>query len=139
MSDKIADATKLIQEFAACWNRHDMKAFASLFAADAEFVNVVGLWWKGREQIQQAHEFAHATFFRDSRLTIEKTEIRPVSESILIARCRWNLTGHTAEDGRPLPARSGILVNVLKTSNGECLIVDSQNTDIIEHQLSRPQ
>ena len=29
------------------WNAHDMKAFASFFADDADFVNVAGLRWKG--------------------------------------------------------------------------------------------
>lgn len=39
----IAEVTQVIHAFAECWNRHDMDAFAELFAADAEFVNVVGL------------------------------------------------------------------------------------------------
>lgn len=29
--------------FANAWNRHDMDEFASLFASDANFVNVVGV------------------------------------------------------------------------------------------------
>ena len=30
------------------WNRHDAKAYASLFSDDGDCVNVVGWWWKGR-------------------------------------------------------------------------------------------
>ncbi|WP_246684898.1 hypothetical protein [Mesorhizobium sp. B2-7-1] len=32
--------------FADAWNRHDMDDFAVLFSEDANFVNVVGMWWK---------------------------------------------------------------------------------------------
>ncbi len=139
MSDDRTEAANVIREFAACWNRHDMQAFAFLFAPNAEFVNVVGLWWKGRAEIQKAHEFAHATFFSQSRLTIENTEVRSVADDIVIARSRWTLVGHTTDDAKALPARSGILVNVLARSNAGWSIIDSQNTDIVEHQLSRPR
>ncbi|MER8464380.1 SgcJ/EcaC family oxidoreductase [Mesorhizobium sp. M1396] len=54
--------------FANAWNRHDMDEFASLFAPDANFVNVVGVWWKNRSEIEAAHRATHDTMFRDSRL-----------------------------------------------------------------------
>lgn len=34
------------------WNRHDMALLAKLFTEDADFVNVGGRHWKGREQIE---------------------------------------------------------------------------------------
>ncbi len=43
MSDDSAKVVQVVLEFAGCWNRHDMNAFAGLFAPDAEFVNVIGL------------------------------------------------------------------------------------------------
>ncbi|MDX8512638.1 SgcJ/EcaC family oxidoreductase [Mesorhizobium captivum] len=36
--------------FADAWNRHDMDDFAALFSEDANFVNVVGMWWKNRDR-----------------------------------------------------------------------------------------
>jgi uncharacterized protein (TIGR02246 family) len=139
MSDAIAEVGQVVQAFADCWNRHDMNKFAELFAPDAEFVNVVGLWWKGREEIKKAHEFTHATLFKNSRLTIGDVSVRFPVEGIAIARSRWVLEGHVFPDGAPLPARKGILVNVLSGDPGGWSIIDSQNTDIIEGQLSRPQ
>ena len=35
------------------WNRHDAKAYSDLFTQDADLINVVGWWWKGRPQIEQ--------------------------------------------------------------------------------------
>jgi uncharacterized protein (TIGR02246 family) len=139
MSSPIAEVTQVVQAFADCWNRHDMKAFARLFAADAEFVNVVGLWWKGRDEIEKAHELMHATMFRKSRLTMANSSIRFPLEGIAIARSRWALEGHVSPEDAPLPARKGVLLNVLRRGPAEWSIIDSQNTDIIEGQLSRPQ
>jgi uncharacterized protein (TIGR02246 family) len=139
MSTALAEVTQVVNAFAACWNRHDMNAFAELFAPEAEFVNVVGLWWKGREEIKKAHESTHATMFKDSRLTIADVSVRFPVADIAIARSRWVLEGHVSPEGAQLPARSGILLNVLARTSGTWLIIDSQNTDIVEGALSRPQ
>ncbi len=70
------EVRKVVDTFAECWNRHDMNAFAEVFAPDAEFVNVVGLWWKGKDEIKRAHERTHATMFKNSRLTITEVSVR---------------------------------------------------------------
>lgn len=139
MSDAVAEVTQVVHAFAECWNRHDMNAFAELFAPDAEFVNVVGLWWKGRDEIKKAHEFTHATMFKNSRLTITDVSVRFPASSIAMARSRWVLEGHVSPEGAPLPPRTGILLSVLARSSGVWSIIDAQNTDIIEGVLSRPQ
>lgn len=139
MSTAISEVAQVVNRFAECWNRHDMPAFAALFAPDAEFVNVVGLWWKGREEIRRAHEFTHAGMFRNSTLTIADVAVRFPAPDIAIARSRWILEGHVAPDGAALPPRTGILLNVLARQGGAWSIIDSQNTDIVEGVLSRPQ
>jgi uncharacterized protein (TIGR02246 family) len=139
MTTQVSEVTRVVQAFADAWNRHDMDAFARLFADDAEFVNVVGLWWKGRAEIKAAHEHTHGTMFKNSRLTILETSVRfPVSR-LAIARSRWELEGHVDPEGRSLPPRRGVLQNVLLLNDDEWLIIDSQNTDILEGLLSTPQ
>ena len=139
MSTPIADVERVVAAFAEAWNRHDMGAFAELFAPDAEFVNVVGMWWKGRAEIKAAHEFTHSTMFKSSRLTILETSVRFLVPELAIARSRWLLENHVGPAGEPLPARHGVLVNVLARRGGRWSIIDAQNTDIIEGVVSRPQ
>jgi len=139
MSTPIAEVERVVAAFAEAWNRHDMEAFAELFAPDAEFVNVVGMWWKGRAEIKAAHEFTHSTMFKSSRLTILETTVRFPAPQLAIARSRWLLENHGSPDGAALPARNGVLVNVLSLRGGRWSIIDAQNTDIIEGVVSRPQ
>lgn len=138
-ADAAAEVRQVVYAFAECWNRHDMNTFAELFAPDAEFVNVVGLWWKGKDEIKKAHERTHATLFKNSRLAIKDVSVRFPAAGIAVARSRWVLEGHVSPEGAPLPPRSGILLTVLEHRSGAWLIIDSQNTDIVEGVLSRPQ
>jgi uncharacterized protein (TIGR02246 family) len=139
VTNAVEDVTAVVNAFAECWNRHDIAGFSVLFAPDAEFVNVVGIWWQGREAIRQAHAFTHSNMFKESQLTIRETQVRfPVAE-IAIARSSWTLSGHLSPEGEPLPPRNGLLVNVLSRQAGTWSIIDSQNTDHIEGVLSRPQ
>src|SRR5438477_3783196 len=59
---------KLETQQAEAWNKHDAKAYASLFTEDGDCVNVVGWWWKGRRQIEEKLTAAYAFVFRESVL-----------------------------------------------------------------------
>jgi uncharacterized protein (TIGR02246 family) len=117
--------------FVAAWNRHDIEAFARLFADDADFVNVIGLWWRGREEIKKAHEALHATRMKNSVLEELDAVVRFPRPDVAVVHQRWELTGDTGLDGITLPPRRGILTFVLERTGPEWLIISSQNTDIV--------
>lgn len=139
MNEDQQSIENVVRAFGDCWNRHDMEAFAQLFAEDAEFVNVVGLWWRGREEIKRAHTATHATMFKYSHLTINDIAVRFVKPDVAIARSSWELTGHLGPSGEALPKRKGILMNLLVRIADKWKIIDAQNTDIIEGVLAPPQ
>jgi uncharacterized protein (TIGR02246 family) len=139
MSDAVREVEAVVEEFGAAWNEHDMARFGELFARDAQFVNVVGLWWHGRVQIQAAHEVTHRSLFHASELALSDIAVRFPLPDIAIARCRWVLSGHLSPEGSALPPRHGILVNVVQAQGGRWRIIDSQNTEVVEGVLSRPQ
>ncbi|MCP8999341.1 SgcJ/EcaC family oxidoreductase [Pseudarthrobacter sp. RMG13] len=53
---------EIAEEFAAAWNAVDPEALAALFVEDADFVNVVGLWWTNRHQIRENHAIGSHQF-----------------------------------------------------------------------------
>src|SRR5580692_815935 len=115
------------------WNHHDMKAWANLFAEDADFVNVAGWWWRGRAEIEKKHTEIHAYIFRDSTLTIDEVDTRFLTPEIAIVHCLWSLTGNRNPDGSDGQPRKGIFTQMLQKQNGKWLIAAAQNTD------SRPE
>jgi uncharacterized protein (TIGR02246 family) len=115
----------------ADWNSHDMKSFAELFAEDADFVNVIGLWWRGRPEIQKEHETLHATRMRNSNLIAAEIAVRLLRPDVAVIHVRWQLTGDTGIDGVRLPPRQGVLSFVTVRTGSKWLIASAQNTDVV--------
>lgn len=122
---------EIASRFVDAWNKHDMAALAGLFAEDAHFVNVVGTWWKNREEIRKAHEFSHRTMFKESRLSGEAASTRFIRPDVAVMHMKWELEGMKSPAGKPVPRRQGILMFVASRESGEWRIQAAQNTDII--------
>jgi uncharacterized protein (TIGR02246 family) len=133
------DLKVLASAFVKAWNVHDMDALANLFDREADFVNVVGIWWQGREAIRQAHIQSHQTIFKDSTLSEDATTVKFITPDIALAHMTWTLNGHLTPDGTPGPSRHGILSFVMKREGKDWLIRSAQNTDIIPGLKTIPQ
>lgn len=118
---------------AAAWNAHDAAAYADLFTPDGDVVNVIGWWWKGRDEIRSKLTDAFAFVFKDSRLTITDVQVRKLSSDIAVAHVRWTMTGALSPPSEPAPPREGIQLQVLVRSEDGWRIASFQNTN------SRPE
>ena len=117
--------------FAAAWMARDADALAALFAEDADFVNVVGLWWEDRAAIRTAHHYGLTTFFRDSRLSVGRVKLRALGPDAAVVHARMILIGQRAPDGAEAGARHTILSFVMERGEAGWLCVSAQNTDIV--------
>ena len=131
---------KAVNGFPEAWNRHDMNAFGALFTPDADFVNVAGMHWKGRELIQLNTAFLHGAIpadsvalprsaygiFKTSNITHEQVDIRFLRNDVAVAHVRSELQG----DARTKEPRHTLLVLILTEENGRWLIAVAQNTEI---------
>jgi hypothetical protein len=50
--DATASVKSVMASLAESWNRHDVTAFAAALRDDADFVNVIGMHWQGRHEIE---------------------------------------------------------------------------------------
>jgi uncharacterized protein (TIGR02246 family) len=75
------------------WNKHDAKAYASLFTENGDCVNVVGWWWKGRAEIEKKLTDAYVYVFKESALTITNVDIRFLTAEVAVAHVQWTMTG----------------------------------------------
>jgi uncharacterized protein (TIGR02246 family) len=123
--------------FEAAWNRHDMKALASLFDEDADFVNVAGTWWKGRQEIEQAHVRAHAAMFKNSTLRLGEVKVRFLKPGVAVAHAHWDLSGDTGPDGTARAPRAGLMSQVVVKQNGLWLIASAHNTNLLANPPPR--
>jgi uncharacterized protein (TIGR02246 family) len=137
------EVRNVVAAFAVTWNRHDLDAFGKLFAPDADFVNVTGLLWTGRQSIQAQHAYVHGAIaanspgfseqdrlhygiFKNSTLKFDQIDVRFLRKEVAISHVNWELL----DDARTQKSRRGVFIFVLTRQNGGWLIAAAQNTEI---------
>lgn len=127
----VATPQEFPQAFTDAWMARDGDALAALFAEDADFVNVVGIWWEDRDAIARAHSYALKSFFSETRLAPGRVKLRMLGKDLAVVHCRFRLSGQTAPDGSEAEARSTVISFVLRQMEGGWQAVSAQNTDIV--------
>ena|SRR6056297_1957856 len=119
-----------VPAFVAAWMARDGAALAALFAPDADFVNVTGIWWEHRSAIARAHSCALGSFFAETRLAPGRIKLRAFGGTAVI-HARMALTGQRAPDGSRAAARTTIFIFVLRRTPEGWQAVSAQNTDVV--------
>ena len=133
LDTRFLDSPERIPEaFVEAWNRRDARALAALFDEDAEFVNVVGLWWHDRAAIERAHAYGLERIFPDSTLTLVRTTVKRLRDDVAVVHARMRLTGQTPIDGIDAPqARTTIFSFVVHRSESGWSCASAHNTDVV--------
>jgi uncharacterized protein (TIGR02246 family) len=118
--------------FARAWNDRNPDALASLFDEDAEFVNVTGLFWHGREAIRKAHADGVERVFNKSTLTTGETKVKLLRPEVAVVHARMTLSGEDAAGAAtPSAPRTTIVSFVVHRDGGRWLCASAHNTDVI--------
>lgn len=121
----------VVTRFVAAWNAGDARAIGELFAEDADFINVVGLWWTSRRSIERALQRGFEEWFAGSVFLVEKLSQRLIGADGAVVLARWRIEGQSDPDGELAPARRGVATVVLeRLADGTWLCVAWHNTDI---------
>ncbi len=116
------------------WNHHDMKAYVADMTPDVDWVNIVGMWWQGRDDVYRAHEKYHETIFKSRTLKPWKqVDLRAVTPDVIIATAIGEGDGFTGSDGRIFPPSTSILTFVLVKRSGRWWITNAHNTTVDPH------
>lgn len=130
--DATASVKSVVASLAESWNRHDMAAFAAVFAENADFVNVIGMHWRGRQEIEAKHTATHRTIFRNSTLQIVDQSVRFLSPRVALAHVSTELKGAESLRERVAPeTRRTLLTCVMVKEADRWLITAAHNTDIV--------
>ena len=126
-----AAINKQIDAMVYSWNNHNYDDLKNYTTEDTDWVNVVGMWWKGRKESQYAHQAYHNTFFKESVMEKRSVAIRFVTNDVAIAHVVWHFSG-----GGPLPDGTKPVPNddlstlVYVKQNGTWLMTAGHNVHI---------
>ena len=123
---------------ADAWNRHDMDAYVAETTPDVEWVNVVGMHWRGRETVKRAHAALHRTMFAHSRLLPPRSvEMREIAPGVVLTVTTGGIEGVSrTPDGSAYPEDGNIMTEVfVKTVDG-WRIAHAHNTNIVARAVA---
>ncbi|MBT52243.1 MAG: DUF4440 domain-containing protein [Mameliella sp.] len=131
-SDPIAKPDEFPAALARAWNRHCGQSIAALFTEDADFVNVSGLWWQGREAIAKPHDkLLQTAAYGQTTLTPDRTRTRYLTECMAQIMCQFTLSGRMHMDGSPREIQLWMVTALLQRQKAkEWLALNAQFTGI---------
>lgn len=115
----------------AAWNHHDIAAMVRLGAADADWVNLAGQWFQGRDAFAKSLESLHSGKVKNSTWRTEQVQVRFLTPTIAVVHVYFSSSGERNPDGSLRPPRRGIFTRVEEKRGGRWLIVASQATNIV--------
>jgi uncharacterized protein (TIGR02246 family) len=116
--------------YAEAWNRHDMAALADSLADDADWINIVGMHWRGKAAVVKAHDAYHRTFFRNTALDFTDIDLRAIAPDAVVAVVTIRVGNFTPPDGKPRIGTQDRLSLVITKRSGGWRIVHGHNTVI---------
>jgi uncharacterized protein (TIGR02246 family) len=135
--DRTADSVsieRLIVSLEEAWARADAGAFASRFANDGTFTNVLGMFFRGRDAFRDRHDAVFRTVFKGSTLTLRISTLRFIRTDVAIADMDAELRGFTTLSGgytaMPDGAVRSRLLMVLVREHGEWWISAYHNVAV---------
>jgi uncharacterized protein (TIGR02246 family) len=118
-------------QWETAWNRHDVPAMVALGAADADWINLAGEWFKGRDAFAKSLESLHSGKVKASVWRTEQVDVKFLALNIAVVHVYFTSSGERNPDGTPMPARHGIFTRVEMKRDGRWQIVASQATNIV--------
>ena len=115
------------------WNQHNYADMKKYTTEDTDWVNVVGMWWKGRKESQYAHQSYHNTIFKTSRGEKKAVAVRFITNDVAIVHVEWHFSDPTPvplPDGKIPGPNDDLATLVFVKQHGKWLLTAGENVHI---------
>jgi uncharacterized protein (TIGR02246 family) len=124
-----------VNRMVADWNTHEFKNMDAYVTEDVDWVNIVGMWWKGKSEVKNSHQTGFDYFFKGVPFTRNSLDIRLLTADVAIAHLVCHVGSLFPPDGidrvtNRTPETDNLLTLVYVKKNGTWLLSSGQNTRI---------
>jgi uncharacterized protein (TIGR02246 family) len=129
-----ASIEQIIQDQEVSWNLNECRGFGNGYSDAASFVNIFGVEFSGREEIEKRHIQILQTFLKDSKFKTLSISLSEANPEMVIAKVHWQVTGFhmpKADPSLPGETKEGMFTHVFIKMNGVWKIESSQNTLLV--------
>jgi len=81
------------------FQNHHFADMATYTTPDVSWVNIVGMWWRGRAQVQQAHQAIFDTIFKGVAFTPGKATVRSIAPNVAVVNLYCHVGAFYPPDG----------------------------------------
>lgn len=121
----------LMYAFSDAFTTHDEKQLASLFASDADFINIFGYWMKGRASIEAGHARGFAGVLNKSQMAITGTDVKFLKPDVAICHATWKRSRTRDANEHSLPPADGVVTAVTALQHNRWLIIALHNSQTV--------
>lgn len=120
-----------LEDYAAGWAAGDGGQMYRMATDDLEWVNIVGMHWRGKPAVVAAHDVYLGTMFKGVPFTLRGIEsLRPVGPDVVLAVVRWSVGAFTAPDGAVIPATDDRMTLVFRRTPDGLRLAHGANIQI---------
>lgn len=113
------------------WAAGDGPAMYAGAAEDLEWINIVGMHWRGKADVVEAHERYLTTMFRGVPMNLREIEtLRPIGRDGVVAVVRWAVGQFTTPTGHVIPPSEDRMTLVFVRDAGGLRLLHGANVQI---------
>lgn len=116
---------KIVEHFTHAWNDCEGKGLGDYYAQDADFVNIFGTAFAGKQEIEDRHVKILGTFLKGSIFEVIEAKVREAKPEVVIAQVYWKVTNIQKPRAETM---KGILTHTFVKNKGIWEITSTQNT-----------
>ena len=127
-----AKVDALLRLHVDAWNREDLDAMFAAFTPDAHWINIVGMHWRGRDEVARAHQAFFDIMFRGVKQRLIETEsVMPLPGGGAVVVARLAVDAFRQPNGVVKPPSEDRLTLVLVPAGNELAIAHGANVGIV--------
>ncbi|MCB2407627.1 SgcJ/EcaC family oxidoreductase [Hymenobacter lucidus] len=123
----------LVSRMMTNWNAHQFADMATYTTDDVSWVNIVGMWWQGRPQVQQAHQAIFDAIFKGVTFKPGALTLRAITPDVVVANQYCSVGAYYPPDGvnrgtNKMGDDQDLVTLVLVKRQGKWLLTAGHNT-----------
>lgn len=130
-ADDRAAVQHWLDECAAAWATSDAERMYATATDDLEWINIVGMHWRGKAQVIAVHHVYLTTMFRGVPMSLKSIEsLRTVGPDVVVAVVRWSVGQFNPPDGSTIPAADDRMTLVFRRTPEGLRLAHGANVQI---------
>jgi uncharacterized protein (TIGR02246 family) len=124
---------KVVQQMTANYTDHKFSDMANYTTPDVSWVNIVGMWWRGRPDVQLAHQRIFDSIFRGVSFKPGEVTVRAITPDVAVVNLYCAVGAYYPPDGvnrgtNKTGDDQDLLTLVMVKKQGKWLLTAGQNT-----------